>query len=401
MIYYNSLNNKNKHTSVLSDDAYHAYVPDYLGPYLFTDNEFDRYETAEGYITPNDVYHAYIPDYQGNIVGVVNTSSGILEQATDYYPYGLPFADATTPDANRRKYGAEELTPDLGLNAYDFEARTLTPAFPMFTQQDSHAEKYFSLSPYFYCAGNPINLVDPTGMDWVHRVYDGVNEYFYDRDVKSQADVNKIYGNKSGYSYIADGTSVKLEGDTYTFHNDTKENKYGTVDKNGVRQDNSKIISGGLFDIFGTTDESCDARTLHKNLLWTSYTGGTNPLTYNKKYSYQYIPRNMSEYGSMIHDMRYDAVKAEGARGAFLDYRAEVIDADLELVKFNLVNYFVSPSIVDRGRSYLTAGVFGAIVMYKSAASQVDKYYNKAADAYRNFTKSVENFLSPLVNLFK
>ena len=25
---------------------------DYLGPYLFVDNEFDRYETAEGYITP-------------------------------------------------------------------------------------------------------------------------------------------------------------------------------------------------------------------------------------------------------------------------------------------------------------------------------------------------------------
>ena len=93
---------------------------DYLGPYLFTDNEFDRYETAEGYITPDDVYHAYIPDYQGNIVGVYNTSSVALEQHTDYYPYGLPFADSYGPTANRRKYGAKELTPDLGLNAYDF-----------------------------------------------------------------------------------------------------------------------------------------------------------------------------------------------------------------------------------------------------------------------------------------
>ncbi len=139
---------------------------DYLGPYLFTDNEFDRYETAEGYITPNDVYHAYIPDYQGNIVGVVNTSSGILEQATDYYPYGLPFADASNPTANRRKYGAKELTPDLGLNAYDFEARTLSPAF---LQPDPLTESYYPLSPYLYCAGNPINLVDPTGMDWVEQ----------------------------------------------------------------------------------------------------------------------------------------------------------------------------------------------------------------------------------------
>ncbi|MGM9853921.1 MAG: hypothetical protein ACI30N_08155, partial [Muribaculaceae bacterium] len=63
---------------------------------------------------------------------------------------------------------AKELTPDLGLNAYDFEARTLTPAFPMFSQQDTHAEKYYPLSPYLYCAGNPINLVDPTGEEPVY-----------------------------------------------------------------------------------------------------------------------------------------------------------------------------------------------------------------------------------------
>ena len=43
-----------------------------------------------------------------------------LEQHTGYYPYGLPFANASSPTANRRKYGAKELTPDLGLNAYDF-----------------------------------------------------------------------------------------------------------------------------------------------------------------------------------------------------------------------------------------------------------------------------------------
>ena len=143
---------------------------DYLGPYLFEDNEFDRYQLTEGYVTPDDDFHAYIPDYQGNIVGVYNTSPNAitsidspLDQHTRYYPYGLPFADASNPTANRRKYGAKELTPDLGLNAYDFEARTLTPAFPAFAQPDPLAEKYYPLSPYLYCAGNPINFVDPDG----------------------------------------------------------------------------------------------------------------------------------------------------------------------------------------------------------------------------------------------
>ncbi|MGM9865118.1 MAG: RHS repeat domain-containing protein [Muribaculaceae bacterium] len=147
---------------------------DYLGPYLFVNNKLDRYETAEGYITPDDDFHAYIPDYQGNIVGVYNTSPNSitsigspLDQHTRYYPYGLPFADSGNPTVNRRKYGAKELTPDLGLNAYDFKARTLAPAFPAFAQPDPLTESYYPLSPYLYCAGNPVNLVDPNGMEGI------------------------------------------------------------------------------------------------------------------------------------------------------------------------------------------------------------------------------------------
>ena len=130
---------------------------DYFSPAQFTDKQFDRYQLAEGYVTPDGVYHAYIPDYQGNIVGVVNTAERAWEQYTEYYPYGLPFADSSNPTANRRKYGAKELTPDLSLNAYDFEARTLSPAF---LQPDPLTESYYPLSPYLYCAGNPINYVD-------------------------------------------------------------------------------------------------------------------------------------------------------------------------------------------------------------------------------------------------
>lgn len=37
----------------------------------------------------------------------------------------------------------------------------------MFTTIDPHAESYYHLSPYSYCGGNPVNRIDPTGMDWV------------------------------------------------------------------------------------------------------------------------------------------------------------------------------------------------------------------------------------------
>ena len=36
-------------------------------------------------------------------------------------------------------------------------------AFHRFTTMDPLAEKYYSISPYAYCAGNPVNLVDPDG----------------------------------------------------------------------------------------------------------------------------------------------------------------------------------------------------------------------------------------------
>ncbi len=33
---------------------------------------------------------------------------------------------------------------------------------------DLLGEKYYHISPYAYCAGDPVNYVDPTGMDRYH-----------------------------------------------------------------------------------------------------------------------------------------------------------------------------------------------------------------------------------------
>ena len=110
------------------------------------------------------IHNAYTYDLQGNIVGVYNSSTNTLEQFTDYYPYGLPHASATAPTVNRRKYGAKELTADLGLNLYDFAARFQNPAFPAFTTPDPLADTYLPFSIYLYCGGDPVNLVDPSGM---------------------------------------------------------------------------------------------------------------------------------------------------------------------------------------------------------------------------------------------
>ena len=60
---------------------------------------------------------------------------------------------------------------------YDTEGKVLrqdsisTNAKAMFLSIDPLAEKYYHISPYVYCAGNPVNAIDPDGCDSIHVNY--------------------------------------------------------------------------------------------------------------------------------------------------------------------------------------------------------------------------------------
>ena len=193
-----------------------------------------------------------------------------------------------------------------------------------FTSVDPLAERHPEISPYAYCAGNPVNLIDPDGKDWVYRVVDGNTEVYYDRDVKSQDDVINKYGKDAGVTHMSDGSTLTTydkdgnETSKYTFTNDNKENKYGTVaDANGDKLDNTQIKYGSNFAIFGTSDNSTNGETLHKNMFGSSYIGPDNPKDYNGKDSYQYKPTwSPTEMAAYTHDLEYDALGAKGIGGA-------------------------------------------------------------------------------------
>lgn len=70
----------------------------------------------------------------------------------------------------------------------------------MFTTVDPHAESYYHLSPYSYCGGNPINRIDPTGMDW-YQNNQTLYYTWYDGD-----------GAREGFTYIGSKGSVHGEG---------------------------------------------------------------------------------------------------------------------------------------------------------------------------------------------
>ena len=109
----------------------------------------------------------FVTDHLGS-VRVVEDQSGTVCESNDYYPLGSRWKDPTSKvSTNRYRFsGKEEQTlGDLGY--LDFGARMYDPALGRWFTQDPMAEKHFYLSPYNYCAGNPVSLIDPDGKEFV------------------------------------------------------------------------------------------------------------------------------------------------------------------------------------------------------------------------------------------
>ena len=120
----------------------------------------------EGYITPDGTFNAYYHDYQGNVRAVgTGGEYGTPRQITHYYPYGLPFAEGIGSSVNRYKYTGKELITEDNLNFYDFEARLQWPDLPVFNRPDPKEEDYTWLSPYTFCAANPVMYIDKDGQE--------------------------------------------------------------------------------------------------------------------------------------------------------------------------------------------------------------------------------------------
>ena len=66
----------------------------------------------------------------------------------------------------------KELQQFIDIPWYDSKARFLSTD-GVFTSPDPMCEKYYHISPYAYCGGDPVNRVDPEGLDWyAHMIYD-------------------------------------------------------------------------------------------------------------------------------------------------------------------------------------------------------------------------------------
>ena len=85
-----------------------------------------------------------------------------------------------------------------------FGARAYDPLSFIFLSIDPLAEKYYGISPYAYCGGNPVNLVDPDG-NAIETLWDIAS---FVTGIKSLASNIKAGNTKAA---IADGVGVVLD----------------------------------------------------------------------------------------------------------------------------------------------------------------------------------------------
>ena len=77
----------------------------------------------------------------------------------------MPWAGSEGSEAQPRKYNGKEWVEAFGYDNYLYGARDYYAAIGRFTVVDPFAEKYAHISPYAYCANNPIKYVDPDGRE--------------------------------------------------------------------------------------------------------------------------------------------------------------------------------------------------------------------------------------------
>lgn len=144
-------------------------VRDYCAGHVYRGGRLERMLNEVGY-SDSAGYHYYVRDYRGDVRAVV-ADDGTLEEVNHYYPYGMLHGpSAIAAGVQPHKYTGKELDREAGLDLYDFAARQLDPALGRTTTQDPMAEKYYSISPYTWCAGNPIKHIDLTGKESINGI---------------------------------------------------------------------------------------------------------------------------------------------------------------------------------------------------------------------------------------
>ena len=144
----------------------------YRGPLVYSGNNLLYLVHPEGLTrksTIGFVYYYAKRDHLGStrVLCHANGNTFVADQTTGYYPFGLAHGHENL-NLNRYLFSGKELQDQsLGgklLGLYDFGSRFYDPTLGRWFNVDPKLE---FVSPYGYCANNPVLYIDPNGEDIV------------------------------------------------------------------------------------------------------------------------------------------------------------------------------------------------------------------------------------------
>ena len=274
----------------------------------------DRAIFDGGTVRPNGGVDYFVKDHLGSVRVIVDQAGTVREQ-NDYYPYGerCPESTYAVSSVNRYKFnGKEEQTVgDLGM--LDYGARMYYKEGRIFLQQDRFAEKYYSLSPYQYAAGNPIKNVDINGDSlWVSMK--GAN-YLYNSGVLYDNQGNKHMSTKDFSSQVVTALnfiSQSSEGKNMIIELQNSDKNIYITHTNS----RSKFISSNVYNAYGYQHK--EENTLVYQIYGDALLSGSGGTVYwNPKGVYIPTIQGMQRNGMM--DLAHEMFHALDANRSLLN----------------------------------------------------------------------------------
>ena len=159
---------------------------------------------------PEPEVYFYHSDHLGSASWITD-ANGTPVQHLQYLPFGEPYINQRVGDYSERfTFTGKERDEETGYGY--FGARYMDhELMTMWLSVDPLADKYPSISPYAYCAWNPVKLVDPDGRDiW---------------EINGEGKViNHIKDKTKDAFYMVDDNGKRIKGDGASI-----EFKYGTI----------------------------------------------------------------------------------------------------------------------------------------------------------------------------